>query len=219
MTDKDYETEGQKPEAGEYEVETGDGEDLNEAMREALEAVERSEGEEDEDDSQPDAGPGIAELEMQLAELRERNVRTLADFENYRKRAERERLENRRYEGFSVLVELLPVIDNLGRALQAEGEVDSLKTGVDLILRQFHDLLRRSGVERILAAGQPFDPTVHDAVSREEDSEVTEPTVAEELLPGYRMGDRLLRPASVRVSLPPERPIGGNEDAEPETLH
>lgn len=218
MTDSHFETEGQEPESEEYEVETGDGEDLNEAMREALEAVERSEGEEsaaETDDASLTAG-----LETQVAELRERGMRTLADFENYRRRAERERLESRRYEGFSVLAELLPVIDNLGRALQAEGGVEDLKTGVELILRQFQDLLRRSGVERIAAAGEPFDPTVHDAVSRDEDPEVKVPTVAEELLPGYRMGERLMRPASVRVSLPVEDSAGDAEEAvEPENLH
>jgi molecular chaperone GrpE len=182
-------------------------------MREALAAVERSEGA-----TEPPAASGgmpaavLADLENQIAELKDRNVRTLADFENFRKRVERERAEQRRYAGFEVLVELLPILDNLGLALDASGDVEDLKVGVELIAKQFHDFLRRHGVERIGAAGETFDPTVHDAVSRDQDPEVEVAMVAEELRPGYRMGDRLLRPASVRVTTPVDGPLGEAPD-------
>jgi molecular chaperone GrpE len=144
------------------------------------------------------------ELRREIADLRDRSMRTLADFDNYRKRAERERGEARRHAIIETVVPFLDVIDNLERALAAGGSADDLKIGVEMILRQFQDLLRRQGVERVAAAGQAFDPTVHEAVSRREDPEVDEPWVAEEMQSGYRLNDRLLRPAMVVVAVPPE---------------
>jgi len=143
-------------------------------------------------------------LRREIADLRDRSMRTLADFDNYRKRAERERSEVRRRAAAETIVDFLDVVDNLERALAAGGSADDLKLGVEMILRQFEDLLRRRGVERVAAAGEAFDPTVHEAVSRREDPEVGEPRVAEEMQPGYRMHDRLLRPARVVVAVPPE---------------
>ncbi len=205
MDDRRLEEQDQAQGAKETEVGTGNGEELDVAMREALEAVERHE------DEAPDAAEASAdepaegmetELDAELVALKERHVRTLADFENFRKRVEREQAKSRRYEGLGVLSELLPILDNLGLALGAEGDVEDLKVGVELIARQFQDLLRRHGVERIDAEGKPFDPTLHDAVSREEDPDIEVATVAEELRAGYVMGDRLVRPASVRVRVP-----------------
>ncbi len=215
MTDSKLEREGSEPLEEEFEVSEEGQDDLDAAMREALAAVERSES-----GAEPPAGgegvPGavLADLETQVAELKDRNVRTLADFENYRKRIDRERTDQQRYAGFEVLSEILPILDNLGLALEASGDVDDLKAGVELISKQFHDFLRRHGVERLGAEGEPFDPTVHDAVSRDEDPDVKFPTVAEELRPGYRMGDRLLRPASVRVTTPPDVPASDAVDPE-----
>jgi molecular chaperone GrpE len=149
-----------------------------------------------------DAGPGVAELQAELAELRDRSVRTLADFENYRRRSDREREDQRRYAVSEVVRELLPVVDNLERALAAGGTVEDLKQGVDLTLRQFKDLLRQRGVAEVQAEGEPFDPALHEAVAREEDAGVTVPTVTAELQRGYTLNGRLLRPALVRVAMP-----------------
>lgn len=215
MTESKRDAEERRLDAeDEYELEDAEsGEDLDTAMREALRAVERSDAEADPQDSEDAAASEptapaapeaeVAALEAQLAETRDRHVRTLADFDNFRKRVERERLEARRYAGFEILSELLPILDNLQLAIDSPGGVDDLKAGVDLILRQFEELLRSHGVERIPAVGRPFDPTLHDAVSREEDEAAEQPTVGEELRAGYRMGERLLRPASVRVKVPP----------------
>lgn len=215
MSDRRLEEERPAPETDEFEVSAGDEEeDLDLAMREALEAVERRQDEESQ------SSEGESPLEAELAELRERHTRTLADFENFRKRVERERAQDRRYEGLGVLSDLLPILDNLGLALEAEGDVEDLKAGVELIAKQFQDLLRRHGVERIAAEGMPFDPTRHDAVSRDEDPEVEVATVAEELRAGYVMGDRLVRPASVRVSVPPDsRPAEPEETVDDESLN
>ena len=144
----------------------------------------------------------VAQLQAELAELRDRSIRTLADFENYRRRSDREREDLKRYATTDVLRDMLPVVDNLERALAAGGSIDDLKTGVDLTLRQFKDLLRQRGVGEVEATGKPFDPAVHEAVAREEDPEVAAPTVKAELQRGYTLHGRLLRPALVKVAMP-----------------
>ena len=146
----------------------------------------------------------VEALRREIADLRDRSMRTLADFDNYRKRAERERAENRRATAAEVVREFLDVVDNLERAAAAGGSAGDLKTGVDMIVRQLADVLRRQGVERVPAVGERFDPALHDAVSRQEDPEADEPRVVEEMQAGYRMHDRLLRPSRVVVAVPPE---------------
>jgi molecular chaperone GrpE len=210
------ESDRQEPlEADEYEVDSSEDQDLEAAMREALEAVESARvetGETKEDDA--GSGESSATLEVgegsldeltmlrkEVAELRDRSVRTLADFDNFRKRAERERDEQRRYAGTEVLRDVLPVVDNLERALESNGDNDEMTEGVELILRQVLDMLRRHGVVRVEAQGQAFDPGVHEAVSRQESEEVDVPTVSEELQAGYVLKDRLLRPAMVVVTV------------------
>jgi len=184
------------------EIEAEDPDQLDSAIREALEVVdgmrEREGPATESDETEADA------LRGQLAEAQDRLVRTLADFDNFRKRTERQRLEAMRYEGFDLLREFLGIVDNLERALGAEGRADDLKQGVEMILRQMRDLLQRFGVERVAAAGEPFDPRLHDAISRSEDATVAEPTVSEELEAGYSMRGRLLRPARVAVAMPAE---------------
>lgn len=189
--------------------------DVEEVAREALAAVSaRGEGERAEKgvapvdpesgDEERGDGPDVAQLQAEIADLRDRSIRTLADFENYRRRADKERDDLRRFANAEVLRDLLPVVDNLERALAAGGSVEDLKLGVDLTLRQFRDLLRQRGVAEVAAAGQPFDPAVHEAVAREEDPEVSVPTVTAELQRGYTLNGRLLRPALVRVAVPVE---------------
>ncbi len=146
----------------------------------------------------------VEALRREIADLRDRSMRTLADFDNYRKRAERERAEIRRAAAAEVVRDFLDVVDNLERAAAAGGAAEDLKTGVDMIVRQLADVLRRQGVERVPAVGERFDPALHDAVSRQEDPEADEPRVVEEMQAGYRMHDRLLRPSRVVVAVPPE---------------
>ena len=147
----------------------------------------------------------VEALEREVEELRDRSRRALADFENYRKRVARERVDEGRYAGFEVLRDLLPVVDNLERALASGGAaVDDLKAGVEMILRQIGEIQHRFGVDRISAVDQPFDPNFHEAVARVEDPEVSEAVVKEELQAGFTMHDRLIRPAIVKVAVPPE---------------
>jgi molecular chaperone GrpE len=208
----------ERPDDDEREPQEGEGEDsgvfhfdldreeeadVDELTREALAAVSRREQDATERDREErERSEAIRELEAEIADLRDRSIRTLADFENFRKRAEREREDLRRYAVTDAVRELLPVLDNLERALTAEGSVEDLKTGVEMTLKQFRDLLRQQGVQEVDAQGAPFDPAVHEAVTREENPTVTVPTVAEELQRGYTLHGRLLRPAMVRVSVP-----------------
>jgi molecular chaperone GrpE len=171
---------------------------LADAMQEALAAVEERQA----PARNAEPGTAAADLEAQLAELREKWLRALADLENYRKRTQRDRAEEARYRGFDVLRGLVVIVDNLDRALASEGSVSDLKQGVELIRRQLEALLRDHGVERVEALGKPFDPAVHEAVSQHADPGVAEPTVTEELRPAYRLHERLLRPAAVRVGMP-----------------
>jgi molecular chaperone GrpE len=144
----------------------------------------------------------LSTLQEELADLRERSARTLADFENYRRRVERDRREDRRYGALRFAGDVVGVVDNLERALAAGGSVDDLKAGVEMTLRQLREVLERHDVRRVEAVGRPFDPNVHEAVTQLEDPTVTVATVAEELQPGYTLHDRLVRPAVVAVALP-----------------
>jgi molecular chaperone GrpE len=143
-----------------------------------------------------------------LDEAKGQWMRTLADFDNFRKRAERERAEHRRYSVLELVRELVGVADNLARALAADGDVEDLKRGVEMILRHLLDLLRREGLREVAAVGEPFDPTVHEAVSRHEGPAVAQPTVTKELQRGYLLHDRLVRPAMVEVAMPASAPAG-----------
>lgn len=182
--------------------------DVEAAAREALAAVEAREAADsagaERADQDGEADDGVAALQAELADLRDRSIRTLADFENYRRRSEREREDLRRFAVADALRDMLPVVDNLERALAAGGTVEDLKLGVELTLRQFKDLLRQRGILEVPAVGEPFDPSLHEAVAREEASDVSVPTVTSELQRGYTLHGRLLRPALVKVAMPVE---------------
>ncbi len=146
----------------------------------------------------------VVRLEAGLEAERERALRLRADFDNFRKRTERQRAEIERFALADVLRDLLPVVDNLERALVAQAEATDLRKGVEMIVRQLNELLKRYGLSAIPAVGERFDPTVHEAVFLEESDSVTTPTVVEELQRGYWLNERLLRPSLVKVSVPRE---------------
>jgi molecular chaperone GrpE len=138
--------------------------------------------------------------------LKERLMRTLADFDNFRKRTEREKASLGKFAIFDVVKDFLQVSDNLERAMAASGKLEDLKLGLEMVLKLQEDILRRHGVEKVVAVDRPFDPTIHEAVSREESEEVEVATVKAELQPGYLLYDRLLRPAMVTVTVPAAPP-------------
>jgi molecular chaperone GrpE len=141
-------------------------------------------------------------LAEKLGEAEEKYLRLRAEFDNFRKRLEREREERERRALAAAFLDLLPVVDNLERAAGAKGSADDLRKGVELVARQLVEILRRFGLVEIPAVGQPFDPRLHEAVAREESAEHEVPTVIAELQRGYWLNERLLRPAMVKVALP-----------------
>jgi len=154
-------------------------------------------------DAQPAETPSadaVDELRREKEALQDRLLRTAAEFDNYRKRVDRERRDLAEYTAADVLTELLPIIDNLERALAAAAEADPLRKGVELIHKQMLDLLRKRGVKAIEALGADFDPNFHQAVIHEPSGEHREGEVIAELQRGYLLGDRLLRPAMVKVA-------------------
>jgi molecular chaperone GrpE len=160
----------------------------------------------------PQAPPTEAALREQLARLqaeRDDLFRTLqrlqADFDNYRKRTQRERAEDADRAAARVIEKLLPVLDGFDRALAAHQDPAwaEYRRGVEMIQQQMLEALGRFKLERIPAAGEMFDPHVHQGVERVETDEQPEGTVLAELAAGYRLGDRVLRPAMVRVAAAP----------------
>jgi molecular chaperone GrpE len=144
----------------------------------------------------------VEALKAERNSLQDRLLRTAAEFDNYRKRIERERREQSESAAASLLVEILPVVDNLERALLAPSgpEAAGYRAGVELILRQLGDTLRKRGVTPIEALGTDFDPRVHQAVSQESSDTHRDGEVMQEMQRGYMLGDRLLRPAMVKVA-------------------
>jgi molecular chaperone GrpE len=152
----------------------------------------------------------LAETQADAARLRDQLLRTAADFENFRKRSRREMDDAHRRGREGAIKDLLPVFDNLERAAtHAEGVQDtkSVADGLRIVLKQFLDTLDKIGVTRISAMGQPFDPSLHEAIQHMPSAEVPAGTVLAEVQPGYRMGDHLLRASMVVVSKgpPPEQ--------------
>jgi molecular chaperone GrpE len=143
------------------------------------------------------------ELRRERDDLHERLLRTAAEFDNYRKRTERERRELTESAAAHLIEDLLPVVDDLERALGAPAEASSAaayRRGVELIHRRLLELLRRRGVEPIDAVGQDFDPAWHEGVANDPLGDRREGEITAEVRRGYRLGSKLLRPAMVKVA-------------------
>ncbi len=150
----------------------------------------------------------LAAVQAEKEELRQTLVRRQADFENYRKRIERERLEEAQRSVARLIEGLLPVLDAFERALAAHDDpaYEDYRKGFELIYRQLRDALERQGLNRIEAEGKTFDPHLHHAVERVESEDYEDGEVLEVLQPGYRLRDKVLRPATVRVAVHPAEP-------------
>jgi len=227
MTDEATEPESDA-EAYDLDLEAEEDASPEDLIREAVEAVESRHGDPPVSAAGPEPGTGgidvgaaradaladgeesseLDALRTENKDLQERALRALADYENYRRRTEKERTEIGRYALMEPMREFLEVIDNLERALAAAGGESDLKVGVEMILKQMQELLGRYGVQRVSAMGQEFDPAVHEAVAREDDPEVKTPQVIEEFQTGYVLHERLLRPAMVKVAVPVEDSSG-----------
>jgi molecular chaperone GrpE len=185
--------------------ETGSGQEEVDAILETGEPVPHGEdapgavsAEGEEEDGR------VRQLEAELAELKDRYLRAMADMDNVRRRTEREKEDARKFANEGLLSDLLPVLDNFARALEAAAQTtdfESLKSGVDQIQRQFADVLDRAGLQRIEAVGQAFDPNLHEAIMQVEPQDEQGPhEVVQELRAGYKLNDRVLRPTLVKVT-------------------
>jgi molecular chaperone GrpE len=183
-----------------YVIEDTEG-SVEEIEREMRETAEEAAAE-----AAAEAAPAEPEAAPQ-DDYRNRYVRAIADFENFRKRTDREKADFFRYATSAVLKDVLPVLDNFDRALDHAAEGDEFHKGVLLIYKQLYDVLQRHGLKPIDESGVTFDPNIHEAVVREEDDSVPNHTVTAILQKGYFLHDRLLRPALVKVA------VGGPERA------
>ncbi len=151
----------------------------------------------------------LKRVEAEVADLKDRLARRQADFENYRKRLERERAETNDRVVAEIAAKMLPVLDNLKRALETEATLEASESdefrhflsGVDLIFKQLSGVLEALGVKPIAAVGARFDPNIHEAVMSEASNEFEPDTVMQEIIRGYRLGDKLIRPALVKVAV------------------
>lgn len=186
-----------------YQLDLDASSTLEEALEEAVAALEGDETDDESDDAGPDEGEGGGQdLVAKLQESEARYLRLLADFENFRKRSEREVERIKRYALQQPVRAFLEAIDNLERAMAAGGSVEDLKTGLEMTIRGLGEALRKHGIEAVETVGQPFDPALHEAVSRRDDPDVEEAIVVGEMQRGYRLHDRLIRPAMVVVAVP-----------------
>ncbi|PYN96907.1 MAG: nucleotide exchange factor GrpE [Candidatus Rokuibacteriota bacterium] len=149
----------------------------------------------------------VSAMKRELDDKQDRLLRTLAEMDNMRRRAQRDREDYTRYATESLIRDLVPIIDNFDRALEAaRGNRDAAKVveGIELIQRELLRVLERAGVKRYSALGQLFDPTRHEATARVVSADASPNTVVAEILPGYLLHDRVLRPAQVAVAVAPD---------------
>ncbi len=147
----------------------------------------------------------IERLRAEVEEYKDKYLRALAELENYRRRMEEERVRQMQYANEKLLRELLPIVDDLERALASEGaSAEALRKGVEMILGKLRQTLEAFGVEVMETVGETFDPYLHEAVDRVVTAEVPEGTIVSELQRGYKYRERLLRPARVTVAVAPQ---------------
>jgi molecular chaperone GrpE len=165
--------------------------------------LETSEGADEAQEAAAPEAEGTAEKEETSKEEEELNIRYLrlaADFQNYRKRVEKEKGDIYAYANEKIVVELLDVIDNFERALEHSSENESFAEGMNMIFKQFRGVLERSGVEEMCAIGEQFDPNFHHAVLTENSAEHESGTVTQVLQKGYLLNKKVIRPAMVKVA-------------------
>ena len=158
----------------------------------------------------------IAELEAAAAEAKDRHLRLAADFDNYKKRSRQEQLETIQHASAELIARLLPALDDLHKALDHKpaGIDEPWVKGVELSVRKLEEALGAHGLEAIDAVGKPFDPSVHEAIGHEESAEQPEDTVLQVLRRGYRLRDRVVRPALVKVARRPAVSDSSSDDSD-----
>jgi len=207
MGDRDEPT-GNPADAG--GTDQGGGEPVAEAVGEAG----YDEGSEGSGEAPVSLEQRIAALEGELRERREDLLRERAEVENFKRRLQRDKAEALRYALEPLVRDLLPVVDNLERAL-AHAETAAVVDGVKMVHKGLLDALTRGGVERVDSVGQPFDPNLHEAIAQVDSAECAPGAVVAQFQPGYRLHDRLVRPAMVTVNArKAEAPVATGQDSD-----
>ena len=143
------------------------------------------------------------QLAAEKADLKDRLLRALADFDNFRRRAERDRSEYVQFAAMEIVRDLIPILDDFRRAVKVETADKEYAKGIELIDQRLFETLKKAGLEPIEAAGKAFDPNLHQAVDRAQSEELPDQTVLEEYQSGYNFKGKLLRPAMVKVAVRP----------------
>ena len=190
-----------KPPGGEIDDDSYVIEDTGESIEDIEHEMEVAAQEADDTLNRRPPSPPSASTDDDVKKLNDRYLRTLADFENYRKRADREKMEYYKQALAGLMKALLPVLDNFDRSLDHAEEGDDFHKGVLLIYKQLFDELQKYGMKPFGEKGVPFDPNIHEAVVTEQDPSLPHHTVKEVLQKGYVLQDKLLRPALVKVAV------------------
>lgn len=177
---------------------------------EASESTGETEEEETSETSESSESSELSEHEQELAALKQaleeqkdRNLRLQAEFDNFRRRTRQEKEEFAKYASSKLIEQLLPVLDNFERAMDSSNssqDFESLKKGIEMVMRQMKQVMEEEGLQEIEAVGQPFNPEFHQAVMQVESDEHEEGMIVEELQKGYKLKEKVLRPSMVKVS-------------------
>lgn len=200
-----------KPLANEEETaadieETAIGKQSDEnAEKTTVSLKEESEGAENtpEDEVSEEGEDEVSALKEELEAEQNKYLRLLADYDNFKRRTQKDREISAKFRSQSLLTDLLPVLDNFERALAVEAKSDdaiSIMKGVEMVQKSLHEAVKREGLEEVKAVGEPFDPNFHQAVMQEKDENAEPGTVLQELQKGYTLKGRVLRPAMVKVN-------------------
>ncbi|MFT9493754.1 nucleotide exchange factor GrpE [Anaerosolibacter sp.] len=178
--------------------------DVNETAESDLEAQKQEFEEQAREQQQDQISEIIAKKEEEINDLNSRFLRLNADFQNYKKRAEKEKAEVYQFGNEKMIADLLPILDNLERANSSANEEsaasDSIAKGVEMVIQQFKDILKKHGVEEIQAVGEAFDPNLHHAVMQEDHADYEANRVIDVFQKGYTLNGKVIRPSMVKVS-------------------
>jgi len=177
--------------------------ETEESAHSNLEAVKEELGEQAQENEVNDFKSQLQALKKDYDEINNKFFRISADFQNYKKRAEKEKSDIYNYANEKLILELLPIADNLERAVKSakdEGQGESILKGIEMIYQQFSDILKKNGVQEIFAVGEPFDHNYHHAVMQEEHPDYENNTVIGVFQKGYTLNEKVIRPSMVKVS-------------------
>ena len=150
--------------------------------------------------AEPAEAPAENPLEAKLNETKDQLMRTLAEYDNFRKRSQKEKEALYTDVKAETVGKLLPVADNLERAASADGDLESFKKGIEMTMKQLYDILAALGVESFGEKGEPFDPNLHNGVMHEDNEDLPENSISEVFMKGYKMGEKVIRHATVKVA-------------------